>query len=311
MLIGLLAGLMTGALWGLTFIAPRAVLPFSAFDLSVLRYLVFGLVSVGLMVSPRFRLTGMAWPMLGTGLLLGAFGTFGYFLSISYAVLLAGPVLPPLIAGTAPVLLAIVANLHERSLPWRRLAWPLALIVAGLGVVNAASLQEAHANEASAILAGVGLSVVALLFWVAYGLVNAVVMRGADAPDALRWTCLQGVGCGTLAVLLLPLASGGPELLDFGSAATQRFLIWVVALGVIVSWLGTFGWVVASERLPMALSAQLIVAETVFGLVYGLAYEQRLPTAPEAVGTALQLIGVVVAVAIFSRRRIMPEPGTP
>lgn len=311
MLIGLLAGLMTGALWGLTFIAPRAVLPFSAFDLSVLRYLVFGLVSVGLMVSPRFRLTGMAWPMLGTGLLLGAFGTFGYFLSISYAVLLAGPVLPPLIAGTAPVLLAIVANLHERSLPWRRLAWPLALIVAGLGVVNVASLQEAHANEASAILAGVGLSVVALLFWVAYGLVNAVVMRGADAPDALRWTCLQGVGCGTLAVLLLPLASGGPELLDFGSAATQRFLIWVVALGVIVSWLGTFGWVVASERLPMALSAQLIVAETVFGLVYGLAYEQRLPTAPEAVGTALQLIGVVVAVAIFSRRRIMPEPGTP
>ena len=277
----------------------------------MLRYLVFGLVSVGLMVSPRFRLTGMAWPMLGTGLLLGAFGTFGYFLSISYAVLLAGPVLPPLIAGTAPVLLAIVANLHERSLPWRRLAWPLALIVAGLGVVNVASLQEAHANEASAILAGVGLSVVALLFWVAYGLVNAVVMRGADAPDALRWTCLQGVGCGTLAVLLLPLASGGPELLDFGSAATQRFLIWVVALGVIVSWLGTFGWVVASERLPMALSAQLIVAETVFGLVYGLAYEQRLPTAPEAVGTALQLIGVVVAVAIFSRRRIMPEPGTP
>lgn len=311
MLIGLLAGLMTGALWGLTFIAPRAVLPFSAFDLSVLRYLVFGLVSVGLMVSPRFRLTGMAWPMLGTGLLLGAFGTFGYFLSISYAVLLAGPVLPPLIAGTAPVLLAIVANVHERSLPWRRLAWPLALIVAGLGVVNVASLQEAHANEASAILAGVGLSVVALLFWVAYGLVNAVVMRGADAPDALRWTCLQGVGCGTLAVLLLPLASGGPELLDFGSAATQRFLIWVVALGVIVSWLGTFGWVVASERLPMALSAQLIVAETVFGLIYGLAYEQRLPTAPEAVGTALQLIGVVVAVAIFSRRRIMPEPGTP
>jgi drug/metabolite transporter (DMT)-like permease len=311
MLIGLLAGLMTGALWGLTFIAPRAVLPFSAFDLSVLRYLVFGLVSVALMVSPRFRPVGMAWRMLVTGLLLGAFGTFGYFLSISYAVLLAGPVLPPLIAGTAPVLLAIVANLHERSLPWRRLAWPLALIVAGLGVVNVASLQEAHANEASAILAGVGLSVVALLFWVAYGLVNAVVMRGADAPDALRWTGLQGLGCGTLALLLLPLLSGGPQLLDFDSAATQRFLIWVVALGVVVSWLGTFGWVVASERLPMALSTQLIVAETVFGLVYGLAFEQRLPTAPEAVGTALQLIGVVVAVAIFSRRRIMPEPGTP
>lgn len=311
MLIGILAGLMTGALWGLTFIAPRAVLPFSAFDLSVLRYLMYGLVSMVLMVSPHFRPTGLSRRMLGTGLLLGAFGTFGYFLAISYAVLLAGPVLPPLIAGTAPVLLAIVANLHERSLPWRRLAWPLALIVAGLGVVNVASLQEARADEASAILAGVGLSVVALMVWVAYGLVNAMVMRGADAPDALRWTGVQGLGCGALALVLLPLLSGGPAMLDFDSAATQRFLIWAVAMGVVVSWLGTYGWVVASERLPMALSAQLIVAETVFGLVYGLAYEQRLPTAPEAVGTLLQLVGVVVAVAIFSRRRIMPESGTP
>ncbi|QFR31962.1 DMT family transporter [Ancylobacter sp. TS-1] len=311
MLIGILAGLTTGALWGLAFVAPRVVAPFSALDISVARYLIFGVVSVALMVLPQFRPTGLSWRMLAVGLALGAVGTFGYFLAISYAVLLAGAVLPPLITGTAPVLLAIVANFRERSLPWGRLAVPLLLIAAGLGVVNLASLQESATGEVGRLLGGVALSVFALLMWVAYGLANAVVMRAPDAPDALRWTGVQGLGCGALALLLLPAISMGPAMPDPDSAATLRFLLWALGLGVVTSWVGTYGWVVASERLPMALSAQLIVAETVFGLIYGLCFEQRWPTAAEAVGGLLQLVGVVVAVAIFSRRRIMPEPQTP
>lgn len=311
MLIGILAGLTTGALWGLAFVAPRVVAPFSALDISVARYLIFGVVSVALMVLPQFRPTGLSWRMLAVGLVLGAVGTFGYFLAISYAVLLAGAVLPPLITGTAPVVLAIVANLRERSLPWGRLALPLLLIAAGLGVVNLASLHESATGEVGRLLGGVALSLFALLMWVAYGLVNAVVMRAPDAPDALRWTGVQGLGCGALALLLLPAIDVGPAMFDLDSAATQRFLLWALGLGVVTSWVGTYGWVVASERLPMALSAQLIVAETVFGLIYGLCFEQRLPTAAEAVGALLQLVGVVVAVAIFSRRRIMPEPQIP
>ncbi len=312
MLIGLLAGLMTGALWGLAFIAPRAVEPFTALDISVIRYLIFGVVSACLMAIPQFRPTGMSRRMLLMGMVLGAIGTFGYFLAISYAVLLAGAVLPPLITGTAPVLLAITANFRERSMPWRRLAVPLGLIAAGLGVVNIASLQEAPAGAVGDLLLGVAMAVVALLMWIAYGMANAVIMRASDAPDALRWTGVQGVGCGLLAFLLLPFVSSGPAMLDLASPATQHFFLWALMMGAITSWFGTYGWVVASERLPMALSAQLIVAETVFALGYGLAYEQRLPSVPEAVGGMLQLVGVVVSVAIFSRRRILtPEPGTP
>jgi drug/metabolite transporter (DMT)-like permease len=42
MLIGLLAGLGAGAFWGMTFVAPRAVSPYSEVDLAILRYLAFG-----------------------------------------------------------------------------------------------------------------------------------------------------------------------------------------------------------------------------------------------------------------------------
>jgi drug/metabolite transporter (DMT)-like permease len=43
MLLGIIAGLTTCALWGLTFVAPRAVTPFTAWDLTIARYCIFGL----------------------------------------------------------------------------------------------------------------------------------------------------------------------------------------------------------------------------------------------------------------------------
>ena len=316
MLIGILAGLVTGALWGLSFVAPRAVLPFTALELSVARYLLFGLVCVLLMVDARFRPTGLTRRQRAVGFALGAFGYFGYFLTISYAVLLAGAVLPPLIAGTAPVVLAVIGNLREPAVAWRRLVAPLGLIAAGLAVVNADGLGEATPAEAGAMLAGIVLAAASLAIWVVYGLVNAVVMRTDGAPSALRWTGLQGLGAGTAAVLLLPVVLRAPTLPPAPEDA-MPFLVWVLLMGGVVSWFGTYCWVVAARRLPLALSAQLIVAETVFGLGYGLAYEQRLPTLPETVGTLLQLVGVVLAVMIFTRRRggaerpVTPEPGIP
>jgi hypothetical protein len=54
----------------------------------------------------------------------------------------------------------------------------------------------------------------------------------------------------------------------------------VVVMGNAGSWLATFCWVIASSRLPLALSAQLIIAETVFGLAHGLMFEERLPSTP-------------------------------
>src|SRR6185503_8393915 len=42
------------------------------------------------------------------------------------------------------------------------------------------------------------------------------------------------------------------------------------------------------------------VAETAFGLIYGFIYQQRLPALAEWIGIALQLVGVAVAIAVFS-----------
>jgi drug/metabolite transporter (DMT)-like permease len=302
MLPGIIAGLITCALWGLTFVAPRAIAPFTAWDLTIARYVIFGLACLILMADRRFRPAGITPSRLLIGLLLGGAGYVGYFVSAAFAVQLAGAAVPPVIVGTMPVLLAVIANVRDHSAPWRFLILPLSLIAAGVTLVNVATIHAANVADAASILLGVLASLAALAIWVAYGLANAAVMRSVDAPDGLQWTGVQGVGAAAGSLLLLPLASF--DLLDIATASeTLGFIVCALVMGLAGSWFATWCWVVASRRLPLALSAQLIVAETVFGLGYGFIFEGRLPSPAEAIGATLQFGGVCSAIAVFGKPR--------
>lgn len=97
-----------------------------------------------------------------------------------------------------------------------------------------------------------------------------------------------------------PVAS---DILQIIGRDCDRFIGWALVMGLAGSWFATWCWVVASRRLPLALSAQLIVAETVFGLVYGFIFEGRWPTVAEATGVMLHFAGVCSAIALFSKPR--------
>ncbi|MBB4193038.1 drug/metabolite transporter (DMT)-like permease [Rhizobium aethiopicum] len=302
MLLGIIAGLTTCALWGLTFVAPRAIAPFTAWDLAIARYGIFGSACLLLMIDRRFRPTGIAPSRLLVGLLLGGAGYVGYFVSAAFAVQLAGAAVPPVIIGTMPVFLATIANFRDRSAPWRALVMPLTMIVIGVAIVNVATIGVVDLAATASIMLGVLASSVALVIWIIYGLVNAAVMRSPDAPDGLQWTGLQGVGAAIGSLLLLPLASF--DLTDtISGSEVLRFVGWALVMGLAGSWLATWFWVVASRRLPLALAAQLIVAETVFGFAYGFMFEERLPSSAETIGATMQLVGVCMATAAFNKPR--------
>lgn len=299
MLLGILAGLATCAMWGLTFVAPRAVEPFTAWDLTVARYGIFGLACALLMIGRRFRPTGIAPLRAITGLLLGGAGYTGYFICTAFAVQLAGAAIPPVIIGTMPVFLAVIGNARDRTAPWAALAVPLLLTGTGVGAVNVATLGRINVADTQSLQLGILASIVALVIWIIYGLVNAAVMRSGDAPDGLKWTGLQGIGAAAGSLFLLPLSSL-TEMTALPAHDLYRFMGWALVMGLAGSWLATWCWVVASRRLPLALAAQLIVAETVFGLAYGFAFEGRWPLWWEVLGAGVQIAGVCCAVKVFS-----------
>lgn len=146
------------------------------------------------------------------------------------------------------------------------------MIVIGVAIVNVATISAVDLAASTSIILGILASSVALVIWIIYGLVNAAVMRAPDAPSGLQWTGLQGIGAAIGSFLLLPLASF--DLADTVSGSeVLRFVGWALVMGLAGSWLTTWFWVFASRRLPLALAAQLIVAETVFGLAYGFMFE--------------------------------------
>ncbi|WP_086997119.1 DMT family transporter [Rhizobium sullae] len=299
MLIGVLCGLATCALWGLTFVVPRAIAPFNTMDLTIARYGLFAVASVVLMVNPRFRPRNIKPRLAVTALLLGGVGYVGYFVSVAYAVRLVGAAIPPLVIGTMPVILAVIANFRDRSVAWQMLALPLLLIAAGIGWVNVSIFSATPSGDEAAIILGIGSTLIGLALWVIYGLASTAAMQSPEAPDILQWTGLQGIGAGIGSLVLIPFTSIGTDIV-FTGAELLRFILWSLIMGLAGAWLATLLWMIASKRLPLALAAQLIVAETIFGLIFGFLFEQRLPTLAEAGGSILQLAGVGLAIAIFT-----------
>ncbi len=309
MWIGLLCGFGTGALWGLTFVAPRAVQPYSEVDLAVLRYVAFGMISLILMAANRrFRPGKLSMRRILLALWLGLSGYVIYYLFVAFSIRYAGPAVAPLVIGALPVVLAIIGNWQEKAVRWRALALPLGLISMGLLTVQGGALMSAGTAAARGdVLLGFMLALGALVVWSSYAMVNARAMRAADAPGALAWTSLQGVGAmvGVVPLILLAPLMGWSRVPELGMNNPEftRLVAWALATGILGSWIAQLMWTIASQRLPLALSAQLIVSETLFALLYGFAFEARWPAITEWTGGALLIGGVLLGVHAFTRRQ--------
>ncbi|QCL97752.1 DMT family transporter [Agrobacterium tumefaciens] len=306
MYVGIGAALLAGAMWGITFVAARLVTPYSAFDLAVARNLVFGLLSLLLMVRPEFRPTGISLRDCLMSLLLGFIGYVGIFLSVSFAVVYAGASLPPLVVGLMPVILSVVGNVREKTTSWITLIAPLSLITIGIFFVNLWAVRQVRLGDDPAdYLLGAAFSVLALLLWILYGVLNAKVMRRPDAPKALPWTSLHGLGAllGSLPLSVLILQDPAPAIsaMTGMDSTASNFLLWAVISGIGGSWIAAWAWSLASRHLPLSLSAQLLVSEVCFGLFYGFIYEKRWPSLEETAGAILMIAGVLITIRVFLR----------
>lgn len=301
MALGLIAGLFTCAVWGLTFVAARLVQPFTLWDITIARYAIFGLTCLVSFAHPYFRLHNIGLRNILAGMVLGLLGYVVYFALASQAVLWAGSVVPPLIIGITPIMLPVLANLMDKTVSWQRLSIPLTMIGCGILIVNFEHLSALDTQGRQMLVAGMACAVASLMVWVVYGIFNAKVMRAKNPPRAIDWTTLHGLGCLIGAGILLPLSSDA--YVTAPAEAVTRFFLWAIALGIAASWLATLCWSIASSRLPLTLTAQLIIAETIFGLIFGLMLDGRWPTVAEASGAALQILGVSLAVHQFTLRK--------
>jgi drug/metabolite transporter (DMT)-like permease len=129
--------------------------------------------------------------------------------------------------------------------------------------------------------------------------------------DSVVWTSMMLVSGGVQMALFLPVGIRfglfGLARLGYGWAAAHSVYIWGTMLALASSVIGVWAWTVASRHLPMALAAQLVVLETVFGVIFGAAARSQWPGPVETVGIILLIVGVVIAIRVFYRQPGRPE----
>lgn len=313
---GVMYGMMAGALWGAVFLVPRLLPDFAPVLLSAARCMMYGLVSLAAAVPIARRVAAKVTRADLIALARLAFvGNLVYYLFLTAAVHRIGIGPTSLIVGVLPVTVTLAGQRDHGAIPLRRLAWPLALVVAGIVCINVdvftgGPTQTHGADAVLGNLVGVACALGALASWTWFAVENARTLRRRNREgtrfDSNEWSVLLGILTGIFgAALWIPAiaftAGTGGTVAAAGAAgidSARWHVFWLLNLGLAVgaSWLGNGLWNAAATRLPLTLSGQMIVFETLFALLYGFIYDARLPRPLEAAAIALLLAGVVWSV---------------
>ena len=298
---GIACGMAAGALWGLVFLAPELVQGFTPLQLAVDRFLAYGLFAAALL-APRWQrlrrqLGRREWTTLcGLALL----GNTLYYVLLASAVQRGGIAMASLVIGLLPVAVTVIGSRGQGALPLHRLAGSLLFGLAGMLSMAWQSLGAGTTGSPVAVLCAVG----ALASWTAYAVGNARALARLPQVSVQDWNLATGLATGAQALALLPFALA----LDTGTHAGSDWLrLAGVAVGVALaaSIVGNALWNRMSRLLPLTLVGQMILFETLFALLYGFAWERRLPTPAEWLAMACVVASVLSCV--HAHRRPAPS----
>ena len=287
--LGIMAGIGAGALWGLVFLAPALLPAFQPLELSVGRYLAYGLIAAALIAPARRRLLRtLTWREWRALVWLSLTGNIVYYVLLASAVQTGGVAMTSMVIGLLPLVVTVVGSRDRHAVPLSKLIPSLLLSAGGLACISWQSL----AAPGHASWLGLLCALAALLSWTVYAVGNRRWLGQLRAVSAQEWNLLTGVITGAVALLLaIPVSMAATG--QHGATAWLRFTGVVMGVALLCSVVGNGLWNHASRLLPLTMVGQMIVFEFLFALLYGYVWEQRWPTPVEAAAAMLLLAGVL------------------
>lgn len=300
LLAGVACGMAAGLMWGIIFSVPVLLPNYPPLALSAGRYLAFGLIVLIPALADRHRLGALHRSDWRKAFELALVGNLLYYSCIAYAVQNAGAPMTAMVIGTLPVVISLTGAVLEKQLNWRRLGWPLAVISTGLLLVHVEEWQHGGATDGNYAL-GFIASLAALACWTWYPVRNALWIKSRPQLSMTAWATAQGLATLPLAILAFVMLAALPGYDWPLGPDVGRYLALMAALGLCASWLGTLFWNQTSRLLPTALSGQMIVFETIFGMAFAFGLRHEWPSGPIVAGLVLLITGVVLGVRATRR----------
>lgn len=295
MLVGILAGLAAGALWGLVFVAPAWAPGLAPVDLAAGRFASYGFTSLLVMLLARGKRRWPTWRQLGAALGLSVLGFSGYYLLLVLSIRDAGVEVPTLIIGTIPIWVMLLGK--PEHLLWRSLLPGLLLTITGvllmMGTETAGA--AAHATQGWVYWRGIGFALLSMLCWTAFAVLNSAWLKHHHEVNVTDWTNWLGVASGLGAVALWLVLGSEPKVLLAQADIAQAAMV-CIATGVGSAWLATVLWNIASRNLSASLCGQLIVSETLFALLYAFVGYGVWPHWLQLLASAVFVLGIVASI---------------
>lgn len=291
---GMCYGVGAGLCWGVIFLGPKLAPELSGAQFAVLRFVCYGLICA-MLLAPRWRtackqLRREDWVSL---FWLSLIGNLLYYTLVGSGVQLAGVATTSLIVGLIPVLVALAGRNDQHAVPLRKLAPSLCCACAGAALISLHTLQR-DAGNGQPTDVGLGLlcAVGALFTWSWFAVSNTRRLNRIADVSATDWALLAGVMTGTQSLLLaIPLL--GPALTQHAPQMWLEHLMVAAGVALLASLIGGALWNQASRLLPLALSGQVLVIETLAALLLGFLWEGKWPDTVQWSAIALLVTGVV------------------
>jgi drug/metabolite transporter (DMT)-like permease len=298
--LGIAAGIAAGALWGLVFLAPELARGFTPLQLSAGRYLAYGAIATVLVARSWRRLLprlgwrewqGLAWLSLA--------GNIVYYLFLAQAVQTGGIATASIVIGLLPLAVTLVGSRDAGAVPLRQLLPSIVLSTAGLACISWQPLlaQGGHGSPAGLLYAAG-----ALVSWTVYAVGNSRWLARLTSITPHEWSLLTGLVTGAEALLLALPAMATPAQ-PHAASDWMVFSAVVTGVALLCSIIGNGLWNYASRALPLSLTGQMIVFETLFAAFYGFIWEARWPTPMEASAMVLLAAGVAACALAHGEAR--------
>ncbi|GIN73360.1 membrane protein [Bacillus sp. J14TS2] len=307
-LLGIIFGVVAGAAWGLAFLIPNMLSGFSSLEITLGRYFMYGMYSVLLFIVYRKNPVHIPPKVWFKALLYAFTGNVGYFFFLVLGIQYTGATITTLIIGTLPIVISFVGNLFNKEFPFKIMLIPACSILIGIFLLSYSEqgAMGSITTSKSDLLFGLLCCFIALALWTWYGISNAHFLKKESQVSPDLFSTIIGIQTFTLVLFVLLISWLTNQqiisnLLDRDHLI--HYLVGIIVLGVIASWVATWAWNQTSMRVSVSIAGMMIVFETLFGLLYTYAYQSVVPSLAEWVSIVFILLGIIFGISRINRYR--------
>lgn len=218
---------------------------------------------------------------------------FALVLSLRYL----NPTIPTLVLGLTSVCLMLIDHIRSKEQSFSHFLVPSLLIFSGLLLVNIPYLSLERSISMENYLHGIFWSIFALMTWILYLIGSTEFLKRTPRLDTSDWITVLGITTfgWTLLTIFLMLFFSNHSIDKYFNFTNELifFVLGVLILGIVSSWMGSYMWNQGALRLPIGLAGQLSIFEVVFGLIFMHCIICKLPSFIEFAGVLAILGGIL------------------